>query len=200
MASPGTFAARAPQDVVRLVGSHPLAWVVSDGPHATLLPLRAVVAPDGSITQLRGHFARANPQVAALRAKSDALLLFLGPHGYISPSWMNDRTQAPTWNYASAQFRVELSFFEEAEALEELLRDLIGAMEHGRPNPWRQEEMGARFSSLARGIIGFDAKILSSTAKFKLGQDERRDVFADITSALARDPAAAELLQWMLDF
>lgn len=194
------FAARSPQDVTRLVTAHPLAWVVSDGPHATLLPLRATLADDGSIVGLRGHFARANPQVAALRAKPGALLLFLGPHGYISPSWMEDRTQAPTWNYASAQFQVELDFFEEQGALEELLRDLIGAMEQGRARPWHEKEMGARYEKLARGIIGFDARILSAHAKFKLGQDERRDVFADITAALAQDPASADLLQWMRDF
>jgi transcriptional regulator len=193
------FAARSNQDVLRLVETNPLAWLVAGG-RGTLLPLRAVTDGDGRILRLRGHFARSNPHVQLLRDDPRALLLFLGPHGYISPSWMQDRAQAPTWNYASAQIQADIAFFEGEAETEALLADLIGAMEAGRDKAWRHEEMGARYASLSRRIIGFDAHVRSVEAKFKLGQDERRDVFADITGALAREPDAADLLQWMLDF
>lgn len=197
------FAARTPHDIERLVLAHPLAWVVAagDAPVATLLPLRPVVGPDGVIVRLRGHFARSNPQLARLRRSPTALILFLGPHGYISPSWMSDRTQAPTWNYASVQFDVELQFFEDAAQLETLLRDLIGTMEQGRDRPWHQEEMGARYARLAQGIVGFDAVVRDERAKFKLGQDENETTFREIERHLAGSGQdSAELLRWMRDF
>ena len=126
-----------------------------------------------------------------------ATLLVLGPHGYISPSWMNDRTQAPTWNYASAQLLVELEFFEDPQQIEAHLRDLVAAMEAGRPGHWSVQEMGRRYQSLAQRVIGFRARVCAIRAKFKLGQDERDDVFRDIMVGLEQSAEHAELLEWM---
>jgi predicted FMN-binding regulatory protein PaiB len=150
----------------------------------------------GAVERLIGHFARRNPQVEALKRDGRALALFLGPHGYVSPSWFRDRAQAPTWNYAAAQFLVEISFREGGAALEALLADLVGAMEQGRPGAWRIEELGPRYRELAPRIIGFTARVLETRPMFKLGQDERGETFADILSGLEREDAAA-LKAWM---
>jgi predicted FMN-binding regulatory protein PaiB len=196
------FGPRDAGDVLDLVSQNPLAWIVSGdmaAPAATLLPLRPVAAEDGTLTALNGHFARANPQVAALQRDPRALVLMLGPQGYISASWMADRTQAPTWNYACAWFAVELHFFDDAARLKDLLGDLIGAMERERPGAWMSEEMGPRYETLARGIIGFEARIVQATPRFKLGQDERDDVYGDIRAALSAQGSEG-LLQWMKRF
>ena len=196
------FDPKSPDDVARLMDENPLAWIVSrgaGGPAATVLPVRAVTGEEGRIVALRGHFARANPQLAGLRADPRALILTLGPHGYISPSWMADRAQAPTWNYASAWFDTELTFFEEPAKLEALLRDLVGVMEDGRDDAWSIDAMGARYEMLSRGIVGFEARVVQSTPRFKLGQDERDDVYADITAGLAAEGRDA-LLAWMERF
>jgi len=197
------FCARTPLDVVRLVRGQPLAWIVSDSggggnPIATLLPLLAAPT-EGQVTALTGHFARSNPHVPALQRDSRALVLFLGVNGYISPSWMADRTQAPTWNYASARFVVDVEFFEDAARIQAHLRELVGVMEVGRAAAWQIDEMGARYRTLSRRVIGFVAHVREVGAKFKLGQDERDEVFADIVRGLEREHSA-ELLEWMQAF
>jgi transcriptional regulator len=196
------FDPRSSQDVTRLVHAQPLGWIVSGaGPdvRATVLPLRPVLGVDGEVVRLQGHMARSNPQAEALRADPRALILMLGPHGYVSPSWMEDRTQAPTWNYASAQFLVEATLVDDPAALEAHLRDLVGAMEDGRPRAWSVDEMGERYASLSRRIVAFDARVIETRGKFKLGQDERPDVFADILTGLEGE-GAPDLLAWMRDF
>ena len=193
---------RSPEDVSRLVQQQTLGWIVcgaGDKARATVLPLRPVLDAEGRVVRLLGHMARSNPQAAALREDPAALILLLGPHGYVSPSWMADRSQAPTWNYASAQFLVEATLVEDAAGLAAHLNDLVGAMEAGRPNGWAVEEVGARYESLARRIVGFDARVVETRARFKLGQDERDDVFADIVDGLERE-GASELLAWMREF
>jgi transcriptional regulator len=198
--NPDRFTPKDPQDVARLVRAYPLGWIISGvgaDARATALPLRPVLGRKGEVERLLGHFARSNPQVADLTAEPEALVLLLGPHGYISPSWMADRTQAPTWNYASVQFRVRLRLIEDPAPLQALIRDLTQAMEAGRPNPWSVEEMGERYARLARGVIGFEADVLETRAKFKLGQDERADVFADILTALAAQSDGQALADWM---
>ncbi|MGH8175786.1 MAG: FMN-binding negative transcriptional regulator [Steroidobacter sp.] len=196
------FAPRSDQDVVELVLNHPLVWVVSGGGddfRATLLPVRPELDANGRITRLVGHFARSNDHYQLLQKHPRALLLVLGVQGYISPSWMQDKTQAPTWNYASAQFLVDVDFFEESTDIEAHLRDLVDTMEAARPNAWSIEQMGPRYRSLSKGVIGFRAEVREIRAKFKLGQDERDDVFRDITVGLSR-AGGSELLQWMNEF
>lgn len=187
------FQARALSDVGELIATSPLAWVVSqtpDGPRASTLPLMAHIDEAGAVTALEGHFARSNAQLAALRNDPKALVLFLGPNAYISPSWITNRTWAPTWNFAHAQFQTELDFFEEPEWIEMHLRKLVGVMERRRPNAWSIDEMGVRFGGLARGIVGFRAHVISAEHRFKLGQDEKPEVFAEICTVLGDTPLA----------
>lgn len=193
------FAPRDAAQVLRLVETHPLAWVVSRDAgefHATPLPLRPRVGAEGRIVALEGHIARANPQQAALARDGRALLLFSGPQGYLSPSWVSDRRWGPTWNYAVVQFSVTVAFDEDPARLAAHLDDLIGAMEHGRPAAWRREEMGERYESLRRRIVPFVATVVAQRARFKLGQDESAAVFGEIAAALERTGAHA-LLDWM---
>src|SRR5687767_14620374 len=117
------FAPRSNDDLSRLVQQQPLAWVVSgsaaaDNFRATLLPILVEREADGRIARLVGHFARSNDQYKLLMQDPKAVMLVLGTNGYISPSWMQDKTQAPTWNYASVQFFVDVEFFEQPEAIE----------------------------------------------------------------------------------
>jgi predicted FMN-binding regulatory protein PaiB len=190
------FAPASDEDVVRLVTQYPLAWVVGGGGFPTPLPMRPLLDAEGALTGLIGHFARRNPQAEALREAGRATFLFMGPNGYLSPGWLTDRTWGPTWNYATAAFDCDLDFFEDAEGLTALLDDLIGAMEAGRPGAWTQAEMGARREKLLGGIAGFRAMIRKRMIVFKLGQDERDSVFAELLTGLRGD-GAGTLAGWM---
>jgi predicted FMN-binding regulatory protein PaiB len=184
----GRFAPPSWTEVADLIARAPLAWVVSGSNGAmaaTPLPLRARVDKAGRLVRLDGHLARSNPQVESLRRDPNALILFMGLNGYISPSWMNDRTQAPTWTYESLQVQAELELFDDPARLRASLEDLVGAQEAGRPGRWALDEMGGRFDRLSRSIIGFEARVAGVDAKFKLGQDERPDVLNDILVGLA---------------
>ncbi len=196
------FAARGPQDLDELARHHPLAWVCSHaagGQVSTPLPLVPRFASDGRIQAVEGHLARSNPQVAALRADGDAWVLWMGVQGYVSPSWMADRTQAPTWNYATAQLRVAVRLIDEPDAIVAHLRELTGRQEAGRPGAWSIDEMGPRLALLAQRVIAFRAEVVECRERYKLGQDERDDVYADILAGLdtQADPA---LPAWMRRF
>ncbi|HEY5758429.1 MAG TPA: FMN-binding negative transcriptional regulator [Steroidobacter sp.] len=200
------FAPRSDADLLRLMQQQPLAWVVSgsvaeDTFRSSLLPILAGTDAEGRIVQLEGHFARSNDQYKLLMQDPKAVMLVLGSNGYISPSWMQDKTQAPTWNYASAQFFVDVEFFEQPEAIEAHLRELVETMEKQTPRStgttaWKVDDMGSRYGSLAQRVIGFRAKVRNVRAKFKLGQDERNDVFADIMTGL-NQAGRSELHSWM---
>lgn len=196
------FQPRSDQDILRLLREQPFGWLIgghAETFHASAIPFRPRLDAAGALVGLWGHLSRANPQVESLRRDPRAEILILGPNGYVSPSWMADRTQAPTWNYASVQFITRITFMEDGAGLERVLRDLVGVMEAGRPNAWSIEDMGARYERLAQRIVAFEARIVGIRPKFKLGQDERRDVFADIMGALEAT-GADDLRRWMAEF
>jgi transcriptional regulator len=66
-------------------------------------------------------------------------------------------------------------------------------MEAGRPNPWSIAEMGERYARLRTAIVAFEAHVRRLEHRFKLGQDERPDVYTEIL-AHCDD---AELARWM---
>src|SRR3954451_5675673 len=63
---------------------------------ATHLPL--LVKDEGEHGTLLGHFARANSHWAAL-AGHEMLVVFPGPHSYVSPRLYVEALSVPTWNY-----------------------------------------------------------------------------------------------------
>ena len=195
------YAPRNDDDIVRLVEENPLSWVFlrdAAGSYATAVPIRPVL-DSGRLSRLVGHVPRASRIAHNLVHASQGLILVMGPHGYISPSWLSDRTQAPTWNYTSAQFTADLRLVEESGFLEDHLRDLTGAMEHGRINAWTVGEMGHRFQSLSARIIPIVATIRRTESRFKLGQNENDQTYGEIIYALA-GASKARLMKWMSMF
>ena len=192
-----SFEPRSAADLLRLVEEYPLAWVVSHGGAgfgATPLPLLAETDASGQINVLVGHFALSNPQVEQLRAAPRARVIFSGPHGYISPELVSRPGWAPTWNYTTAQFDVEIEFRpdENGAALERL----VARMERDRPDPWTTSRMGERYATMVRKIIAFRAHVRRCSGRFKLGQDETPATLSEILSGL--DDVA--LVRWMREF
>jgi len=196
------YAARSQDDVLKLLDAQSMAWLVSAGGEDaafTPLPLRSALDAQGRLVALQGHLARRNPHVARLRRDPIAQALVMGPHAYVSPSWLDDRTQAPSWNYAAAVFELEVSLSEEPQDIEDELRALVTRMEGARPNAWTLEEMGERYARLAQGVTALRGAITRTRSTFKLGQDERDHDFAQLLAGLSRS-GEAQVVQWMQAF
>lgn len=188
-------------DVVALIEENPLAWIfVQDAGHpfATAAPVRPSVT-GGTLAGLVGHVPRGRRIATCFRESCRATFLFAGPHGYISPSWMSNRAQAPTWNFTSVQLDTEVRLVDEPAFLEAHLRDLVAQQERGRTDAWTLEEIGARFETLAARVVAFEATIRSGEHRFKLGQDENDETFREILRALEGEGQAG-LLRWMQRF
>ena len=68
----------------------------ANGATATHLPL--LVKDEGEHGLLEGHFARANPHWEELAGR-ETLVVFPGPHAYVSPRNYVEELSVPTWNY-----------------------------------------------------------------------------------------------------
>jgi transcriptional regulator len=170
---------------------------------ATHLPflLDAEAGPFGTLI---GHMARANPHWKALATGAEALLLFQGPHAYISPSWYVTELSVPTWNYVAVHAYGTPSLVEEPERVRDILERTVRTYEAGRPTAWETNRLPAEFvEKLQAAIVGFEVRITRLEGKWKLNQNrsaaDRRGVVRGLAeSAIPEDAAVAALMREML--
>lgn len=119
---------------------------------------------------LSGHIAKANPQWETFSGVGEGLVIFQGPHTYISSSWYNHEN-VPTWNYLAVHVYGKIKILEGEELLKHL-KSLVDLYEEGRPNRVHVETMSeGYFESQLRALVGFELKIEEVHASAKLSQN-----------------------------
>lgn len=143
---------------------------VTDGvPMGTHIPLLLETDAEGN-SVLSGHISKGNGQKQALTEGAKVLVIFPGPHAYISPRWYTQLT-VPTWNYVSVHAYGTVKLLEGA-ALWEHLRKLMHNYEQSMPHPVAMEEVPEKtLEDNFRGIIGFEIHIDDLQAAYKLSQN-----------------------------
>ncbi|MGB9152673.1 MAG: FMN-binding negative transcriptional regulator, partial [Alphaproteobacteria bacterium] len=136
---------------------------------ATHLPL--VVKEEGEHGVIEGHFAKANPHWKSLAGR-ETLVVFPGPHSYVSPALYDESLSVPTWNYIAIHAYGVLSLVEDDAGKEALLSGLIQANEPAFAEAWHGMPEGYRKTMLA-GIVGFRIPIARIEGKFKLSQNRK---------------------------
>jgi transcriptional regulator len=152
-------------------------------PVATHLPL-LLDTGRGPYGTLLGHVARANAQWTSFNGTQEALVIFQGPHAYITPSWYEPGLNVPTWNYAAAHAYGKPRIIEDQAALVKLLDDLVQTYESGFEKPWRFDNPEGALNSKLKGIVGFEMEITRLEGKLKMSQNR---------SEAEQDRVAAEL-------
>jgi len=161
---------------------------------ATHLPL--VVKDEGEHGLIEGHFAKANPHWKALAGR-EVLVVFPGPHSYVSPTNYVEELSVPTWNYIAVHAYGTLQLVDDEAGKDALLAGLIQANEPAFAERWRAMPDGFRRTMLA-GIQGFRITISRVEGKFKISQnrDPQERINVQATHAAGTDDQRA-LAAWM---
>ena len=118
-----------------------------------------------------GHISRQNAQTEAILAGHRAVVVFHGPHSYISPTWYSKPEVVPTWNFAVVHATGKLKAVADEEAMRSLLTRLIRKFEPP-DSPYDLARLPRSYTSgLIGGILGFELEIDLLEGKFKLGQE-----------------------------
>jgi len=160
-----------------------LPWELdaSRGPHGTLV----------------GHLARYNPQWRVPSDGAEALVVFQGPHAYVSPSWYpgkrEDPRQVPTWDYLAVEVRGKLVAFDEEARLYNLLTQLTDRNEAGREHRWYVTDAPDDYvRKEMRHIIGIELCIESLVGRYKLSQNRNAADQEGARAGLAAAPTRRE--------
>ena len=160
-----------------LMRARPFAALVSAGSaglYASHLP--TVLKDEGPQGVFECHLARANPHCKDLAAVSEALMIFGGPEGYITPNWYPSKAQngkvVPTWNYAVVHAYGRPEVMEDADWLRRHVTELTAQQEKGQDKPWATSDAPrAYIDAMLRGIIGFRFAITRLEGKWKMSQN-----------------------------
>lgn len=160
-----------------------LPWELDEsrGPHGTLV----------------GHLARYNPQWKVPAEGADALVVFQGPHAYVSPSWYpgkrEDPRQVPTWDYLAVEARGKLVTFDDEARLHDLLVKLTDRNEKGREHRWHVTDAPDDYvRKEMRHIVGIELRIESLIGRYKLSQNRNAADREGARAGLAAAPTERE--------
>jgi transcriptional regulator len=152
---------------------------------------------NGKFGTLRAHIARANPAWRGFDGKTEALVIFLGTHGYISPDWYTSPRQVPTWNYVSVHaYGVPKALDDDATVR---LLDDLSAHHEGElapKPPWTTAKLEPDYFAKLRGaIVAFELELSRLEGKAKLSQNKTAsDVAGAVASLRARGNDASIVL------
>jgi transcriptional regulator len=162
-------------EIRKVIEDHSFATIVSCDagvPNATHVPLRLVESSSGE-ARLQGHVSRANPHWRIFEREPRALVIFAGPHSYVSPRWY-DHVNVPTWNYIAVHVYGKARLVTDAEELRLLMKDLVDQYEGGTEGASRYsiETLPPEYlQSQLKGIVGFEISVDEVQASFKLSQN-----------------------------
>jgi transcriptional regulator len=196
---PEHFRVREHADAIAFMNANPFAILVSstdDGPFATHLPLSVRTTDEHVI--VRGHVAKANPHWRYLEKQPKCLIIFHGPHAFVSTANYTTRETVPTWNYGAAHVYGNARLFTSTEELQGMLHELIATFERPYAEQWAGLSETYR-ERMLNHIVGFEITATRIEGKFKLSQNRSREEQANVITSLeqADDTAVSGVARMM---
>jgi transcriptional regulator len=196
-----------PAELRRFVRAHPFCALVTmtgQGMVASHVPVVLHESANG-FGVLRGHLARANSHWRHFDPAAEALVIFTGPHHFISASWYPSKQVhgrvVPTWNYVAVHAYGHLRIVEDSDWLLDHLRSLVDENESIAERPWSISDGPPEFiAGQMRAIVGFEIEVSRVEGKWKVSQNRDDDDAAGVVAALRTlDTAASHEMSRLIE-
>jgi transcriptional regulator len=159
------------EKVLAFMKANPFAIITGTGeryPVATQIPLEIKV--EGDKILLQGHIMRKTDHHLAFEKNNQVLVLFTGPHCFVSASWYSNPSVGSTWNYITVHAKGTLHFMDEAgtyHAVKTVSDKFEGTQSAGAFDSLPKEYV----EHMMKAIVGFTIEVESLENVFKLSQN-----------------------------
>ena len=184
-----------PHKVLDFMKRHPFVTIVGSNAagrlEATHIPVM-VDEREGQIV-ISGHIARKMDHERAFSENPEVLMIFMGPHTYISGTYYTGNLQqASTWNYISIHARGRLRWMNEEE-LRQMLRALTLHFEKGNTSSTTiYDNLPTEYiDKLVKGIMGFEMVVTELENVHKLSQNRDEVSYDNIVTQLKKESGDA---------
>ena len=140
-----------------------------DYPVATQIPLEIEIKEDGKIL-LRGHLMKNTDHHKAFSKNENILVLFNGPHCYVSASWYTTPEMGSTWNYMTVHSKGKIKFLDEAATIN-AVRNITNKHEGANSVASFDKLSDEYVQHMVKAIVEFEIEVLSLDNVFKLSQN-----------------------------
>lgn len=187
MYTPRLFKVTDMKEILNFVQENSFGTIVTTDegkPIATHLPFILNKIDDDFY--LSSHFAYGNLQWKTLEDNDQVLVIFQGPHAYVSSSWYGHEN-VPTWNYQAVHIYGKAKILTKDE-LREDLANLLEKYEKHRENPILWETLSPdMLESQMKGVVGFKVKVEEVQAAYKLSQNRNEEDYENIIHKLKEE-------------
>jgi transcriptional regulator len=156
--------------------------------HGSHLPVMVQQRGGGMVLDM--HMAKNNPQWKEF-FDDEVMVVFFGPHAYVSPRWYEEKERVPTWNYAAVHAYGVPNIIEDEAAKHASQRRLVAAMDP----QWLPKFDALRpqyVKSMLEGIVNFEIAVTRLETRWKLSQNRGRREQELIIAELERSNDSAE--------
>ena len=170
------------QKLIEFMQAHSFASLISTNNaniRATHLPF--LIEKREEKMYLVTHMAKANPQWEEL-IKNETLVIFQGPHAYISPTHYEKKQNVPTWNYIAVHAYGKATLLKSQEQATEVLEKMINTYEAEYFEQWKQLPETYK-SGMIKAIVAFEIEVTHLEGKFKLSQNKTKNEQQHIANA-----------------
>ena len=176
--------------IVEFMRANEFATLVAyDGKKPVASHLLMAVIEEENRLVVAGHMAKANSLWKLFERNEEVLLIFQGPHTYISATWYN-HVNVPTWNYQSVHAYGHPELVTDHDEVFSVLSHLI---QRNEANPtYRLETLPQDFvEKQMNGIMAFRVEIARLEAAFKLSQNRNEEDYQNVIIQLEKRPDEA---------
>jgi transcriptional regulator len=190
-----------PEVVKQFVREHPFAFLAGSSednkPVATQIPM-FIDEKDGKIF-LSGHLMKNTDHHKAFLHNPHVLVVFTGPHTYVSASWYTNKQQGSTWNYMSVHAKGILKFLDE-EALRNVLKRTTSHFENNPDSGANFEDIPEEYKArMIKAIVAFEIEVIEIDHIFKLSQDRDEKSYDHIAEQLKKKSGDAKEIAELME-
>ncbi|MEQ1553404.1 MAG: FMN-binding negative transcriptional regulator [Ferruginibacter sp.] len=172
------------QAIINFLKANSFAIITGFGatyPESTQIPLE-IEEKNGKI-YFSGHLMKKTDHHKAFEENENVLVLFTGPHCYVSASWYNNPQSASTWNYMTVHAKGKIKFTDE-EGTYNIIKVLTEKYENAESIAAFNKIPKEYIMQHIKAIVGFNIEVDSLENVFKLSQNKTEAEKINIISKL----------------
>ncbi|MEH7400071.1 FMN-binding negative transcriptional regulator [Gottfriedia acidiceleris] len=151
---------------------------------ATHLPF--IIREDKENLMIITHLAKPNPQWKTMNGK-ECLIIFPGPHAYVSASWYEEKNTVSTWNYTAIHAYGKVTTIENKDEMRQIVLKTTDFFEKRQSKPWKYEDHTDYVEKLLSGIVCLKIEVTELIGKKKLSQNHSMERREKVITALQNE-------------
>ena len=150
-------------------------------PVSSHIPLH--ISIDDGRVRLSGHLMKNTDHHKAFLKNDNVLVIFNGPHTYVSAAWYEKKDVASTWNYMAVHATGKIKFTDE-EGTYEAVKAITNKYEGSGSEASFDKLSPAYIKKLITAIVGFNIEVTGLENVFKLSQNHTEETRQSIITNL----------------